>query len=110
MTHRTLDKLWAEAVKRRSPACEACGSRYNVSAHHVIGRTHLGLRWDIRNGITLCQKHHTGASEFSAHQTPDKFLAWFKRYREEDFIYLESQKWELNFDLDLEEIADKLRH
>ena len=108
MNHRTLDKLWSEAVKARSHRCEYCGAG-NVSAHHIIGRTHLGLRWDVRNGVSLCQKHHTGSSVFSAHLTPKKFEKWIKEYRREDWEYLQVEKWNLNFDIDLDEVAEKLK-
>lgn len=61
-------EVWRSAVFRLdSHACRHCGVKVlrtldNVSkraeANHLEGRAFLPLRYDVRNGITLCQKCH----------------------------------------------------
>jgi hypothetical protein len=60
---------WKMAVLRRQPVCVVCGGRGFLKAHHVITkqklRRELGKKiaeevmWDPRNGMTLCEFHHS---------------------------------------------------
>jgi hypothetical protein len=79
---KSLDTLWSERVKDRAGCkCEYCGKSYYLNAHHVFGRRHWGLRWDLDNGVALCPNHHTFSPIFSAHQTPTKFSDWIQEKR-----------------------------
>ena len=55
-------KTWRISVyKRDNFTCRwpNCKCRQKLNAHHIIGWSQAPLlRFNIRNGITLCQKHH----------------------------------------------------
>jgi len=93
------DRLWSETIHiRDNEQCRYCGSKSAVNAHHIIGRTGLHLRFDLRNGILLCSKHHTMGNQ-SAHQNP----IWFGDFLDAtipdivDYLRSEQNKLEPNF-------------
>ena len=49
----------------RVPGCD----KTNIGAHHIFGRRHLGTRWVLENGISLCYGHHI----WGAHHEPELF-------------------------------------
>lgn len=53
-------KKWKKDVlERDSFTCKRCGSTTNLVAHHIKGfAEHETLRFDVENGITLCQSCH----------------------------------------------------
>jgi hypothetical protein len=54
-----LDSLWRQAIKvLYHGRCAYC-KRPGNEAHHIIRRSRILLRWDIKNGIYLCQEHHS---------------------------------------------------
>lgn len=59
---RTSTQLhkWSLAVRRRDGfMCRKCGSREKLNAHHVKPFADFpGLRFNINNGITLCEDCH----------------------------------------------------
>ena len=56
---KRLDDLWSKAVKARDGyKCVYCHGP-GTESHHLIRRAHKSLRWDIRNGVTLCTVHHS---------------------------------------------------
>jgi len=65
----SCDKLWSLIVRGRAnnecqiPECPNKGT----DAHHIEGRG-LSVRWDLDNGICLCQSHHVFGKE-AAHAT-----------------------------------------
>jgi hypothetical protein len=81
-----IDKLWSGIV-RSLGNCQVCGKSDYLNAHHIIGRTDLRTRWDLRNGICLCSGCHTMNNQ-SAHNNPLWFMEWMREHRGEDFIYL----------------------
>jgi hypothetical protein len=56
-TEKKKDKKWSADVKV-SGQCEICGSKVCLNAHHIISRKFKKLRWDVKNGISLCMYHH----------------------------------------------------
>lgn len=91
ITTKVLDKLWSKAVKLiANNKCEYCGSTQYLNSHHIFGRRNFSVRFEVNNGVCLCAKHHQFNNEFSAHQTPSRFIDWIKEKR--------GQKWydELN--------------
>jgi 5-methylcytosine-specific restriction endonuclease McrA len=67
----------------RGGRCEVCGTTYRTVFHHIVPTSRSrSLRYDPRNGIILCQKHHTMGNDKSAHSTNsmavDRFMIWFK--------------------------------
>lgn len=77
---RQLDDLCSKIVaKRANYVCEYCRSDYDCSPHHIFSRRHKSTRWDSRDMIYLCAKHHTGDS-YSAHQSKEFSEIWIKNY------------------------------
>lgn len=62
---KSLDELWAKAVKARaSGRCEKCGYAHErLEAHHAVGRRNKTLRHIISNGFSLCHSHHRWAEQ-----------------------------------------------
>jgi len=72
-----LSKAWSIRIKNNAEhRCERCGSMYNLSPHHIIGKANTGLRWEEKNGVCLCFDCHR-----MAHDKPDKFKKeWLYKY------------------------------
>ena len=53
-------KEWRKNVYERDFwKCKICGSKNKINAHHIYeGANNEKLRFEIENGITLCEKHH----------------------------------------------------
>jgi len=52
-------KSWMRAVKKLNKFCVVCGSDKNIEAHHIEGfDINKSKRYDVKNGVTLCKKHH----------------------------------------------------
>lgn len=56
----TLHRSWAALVKHKDNyKCVNCSSEENLEAHHIKPfKKYPELRYDINNGITLCNKCH----------------------------------------------------
>ena len=82
------DTLWRNIIKADG-VCERCGAGGKLQAHHIVGRSRQSLRWDLRNGISLCFRCHYPDGMHSEDATKvQKFLDWIKAYRAEDWAYL----------------------
>jgi hypothetical protein len=57
---RCFKNAWRAAVnKRDSYRCRACGVTKNLDTHHIKPRrTHPHLKYEVSNGITLCDSCH----------------------------------------------------
>lgn len=74
---KTVDYKWSLVIREMAGnSCEYCGSTEGLSAHHIIARSNHAVRWDLDNGICLCNTHHTFSSDFSAHLNPLEFGSW----------------------------------
>jgi 5-methylcytosine-specific restriction endonuclease McrA len=53
-------KNWRQSVYQRDGyKCVQCGSKDKLNAHHIKSwKDYPALRYDIDNGITLCEKCH----------------------------------------------------
>lgn len=54
-------KNFRKEVRRRDKVCQFpnCGSCAKLHVHHIIGwASSFSLRYQPRNGILLCKKHH----------------------------------------------------
>lgn len=61
---------WAKAVKKRDKyICQICGIKnvYLNSHHRNSWDIFKDQRFDINNGITLCQKHHAAFHNIYGH-------------------------------------------
>jgi hypothetical protein len=53
------DFAWSVVVKERDKKCIHCGSDQDLHAHHIKQyKDHPELRYDVNNGITMCQTCH----------------------------------------------------
>ena len=59
-------KNWKKQVLiRDSYTCKRCGSKENLVVHHIEKFSeNKKLRFDVNNGITLCQKCHKEVHEY----------------------------------------------
>lgn len=84
--NKKADDAWSKAVKERDGhKCAYCGKTEYLNSHHIFSRKHMGLRWDLDNGITLCSGHHNFSTTFSAHKTPVEFIEWLKERNGEEW-------------------------
>lgn len=84
--------IWSLAVKGRDGSkCVVCGAVKGLNAHHIIVSQNPLFRFDINNGIALCQFHHQFSREISAHQESFTFFLWFMEHRKEQFEYLKGK-------------------
>lgn len=53
-------KSWSEKVKRRDKkTCQICSGTEKLHAHHILSwKDHHEKRFDVDNGVTLCQECH----------------------------------------------------
>ena len=57
--------------------------RGDVEAHHIIFKGqcyNAELKTHVDNGLLLCDKHHRGSSDLSAHRTKKLFNAFIERF------------------------------
>ena len=111
---KKLDEAWSLAVKKKAGyKCEVCGigESGHLNSHHIVGRRNRMVRWDVRDGVCLCVKHHRFGIE-SAHEDPLWFREWLEDKRWEDYAYLytiknQIKKWTLeDMEKQLEELND----
>ena len=84
---RRLDRLFSELVLMRdNRTCRWCGKakdetgkQFKMDCSHCIPREVLRLRWDDRNGITLCFACHKVKRLNSWHGSPLVAVAWLRR-------------------------------
>lgn len=90
--NNTYYKEWIRKVfERDNYTCQCCGKRGgNLNAHHLYNFSeHKDLRYDINNGITLCEKCHLVNYPNSFHSvygernnTPEQIEEYIQNYRE----------------------------
>lgn len=82
---RRLFKWWSEGVRERdNHKCIMCGATVaagtctKVDAHHYLQRNikDCPLKFDLRDGGTLCPSCHKFNGEKSAHKSPIVFYDW----------------------------------
>lgn len=84
--NKQLDKLWSEAVRKRG-YCEMCLRRppeVVLHAHHIYSRRHYITRWDLNNGVCLCNGCHL----YKAHKDIQEFSDWIKAHKGDTAIEL----------------------
>lgn len=72
-----------ECLKRDEFTCKCCGNRGKLVVHHLNGyHWDIKHRFDIENGVTLCEEchkkyHHIYGSKYSKKEDFEKFLKQF---------------------------------
>ena len=79
---KACDDAWSAYIHTRDVFCQKCGSNKMLSAHHIIHRIHLSLRWEEENGILLCFHCHIQV----AHKDPTLFTDWLVSFKGKDFV------------------------
>ncbi len=108
---KKLDEAWSLAVKQKAGyECEVCGAKSTLNSHHIVGRRNRMTRWDLKNGVCVCVKHHKFGIE-SFHEDPLWAKEWLEDKRWEDYAYLymvknQIKKWTLE---DMQEQLVKLK-
>jgi hypothetical protein len=71
-------QTWSKAIRNRDKKCIICGSEESLNAHHILSyKLWKDIRYDLKNGITLCTKCHAKFGVNGAHETtPWKFYLW----------------------------------
>jgi 5-methylcytosine-specific restriction endonuclease McrA len=70
-----LDKMFQELS--RNKLCAICGKPAQA-IHHIVSRTHKGLRWDKKNALPVCiechRKIHDGLIDVYAYIPTERVL------------------------------------
>ena len=76
--HRNSNKSkrWRLAVyKKDNYSCQKCGCKEKLNAHHIYSWAHYeDLRYDINNGITLCEDCHKNIHKQYGYNTKVQML------------------------------------
>lgn len=97
---KTCDELFMRQF--RCQPCEVCASMRKlvtdgVCGHHVVPKSRSKyLRYDKRNIVKVCQRHHRFGRDICAHGTAGisqhAFIDWFIEVRPSDYAFLEENK------------------
>lgn len=54
------DHWWSKCIRLRDMFCRTpfCNER-SVDARHIMNRRHRATRWDLKNGLGGCRRHHS---------------------------------------------------
>jgi len=98
---KKLYKTWSLAVRERDGnKCIFCGAKSGdinknnkgivLNAHHCLSRDirNSPLKFDIRNGVTLCPEHHKFSGTESAHKAPIIFYDWLRLNRADQYDFV----------------------
>lgn len=81
---KLLDALFSRLVRQKG-ACQKCGGKLGLQAHHAFGRKNLSVRWSMLNLVCLCYPCHI----FWAHRDVLGFATWYEnRLGKENYEYL----------------------
>ena len=106
--HKAENKKWREAVYNRDKAtCQFCGSSISgtLNAHHIDAwSTHKSERFNVDNGVTLCETCHDACHAYHIHAlsypsaTHETFYYWMNR---ECKIKTENWLWTVQYPYDM---------
>ena len=88
------DQLWSLAVRCDwNWKCAVCGYQ-QCEAHHVIPRQHEATRYELRNGIALCARHHQFDPVMSPHQHAIGWIKWLSAQYPNVLEWSEGHIWD----------------
>lgn len=82
--NKKLDKLWSEVIRLKG-YCELCGRKSTevvLHSHHIFSRRHFSTRWDIKNGLSLCNGCHL----YKAHKDIQEFSDWVQNHFGDEYM------------------------
>lgn len=102
---KKLDNEFSRLIRQRN-VCEnggevggRCGGVLQCS--HIIRRSVMRLRWEPRNALALCIKHHL----WWWHKEPLEAVAWFrKKFGDHRYHWLLNESRQLGKTLTVEEV------
>lgn len=87
-----LHKEWRlKALERDGHKCVICGDKKRVNVHHLVSKSVVSLRYDVKNALCLCSLHHIFDRKISAHKGSLMFIVWLKKHRPKQFNYLKGR-------------------
>jgi hypothetical protein len=99
-----LDKMWSLLVRRKG-YCEFCGKTFEVyHAHHLWGRTHVGTRWDLKNGCCLCGGCHIRVHGDSL--TPERLMEKLTKDRGQEWRDYLDEKSKITVKVKMSELEE----
>lgn len=86
-------KQWSNSIKKRDKSCKKCGSIEKLVAHHKVSWTRCPhLRFDLNNGITLCDSCHKDFhNKYGNNQTDLLNLNEFLKNESETKVEIETE-------------------
>lgn len=69
---KMLDRRWSAYIRNHG-RCENCGTTNELTESHIIGRTYIKTRFDVRNNQCLCASCH---GKFESQ--PISFARWIE--------------------------------
>jgi hypothetical protein len=101
MTDATMLKYWRRAVRVvRGDNCVWPGCPQRAAhIHHFVHRKHKLLKYDVRNGLPLCVRHHNGADRTDnkrilSRQVDMGYLNDLKRVGLKQFLANKGMTWD----------------
>jgi hypothetical protein len=79
---KDCDILWSKVVRQRDGnecVIEGCHAD-SCHAHHIFSRKNISVRWDVKNGISLCYRHHFHWAHRDYEQFRDFCISWMGPY------------------------------
>ena len=84
-SNSTLDRLWASKIKELAEhRCEMCETTRDLEDHHIQPRKLHSVRWDVDNGVCLCQDCHKSRG-YSPHRNPLGFILYMMEVRDREW-------------------------
>jgi len=99
---RKADVLFGKLIRSRG-ACERCLKETSLQTSHVISRSNLHLRYDVRNALCFC-----GGCHMWWHKEPLEAITWYHAVFAKDYRYLMKEK-NVYEKIDYEKIINNLK-
>jgi hypothetical protein len=84
-------KLWKyvrEQAIKRDKGCVICGDTKRINVHHLLPKEIKALKYELKNLICLCPKHHKYCIIISPHKNPFVFYSWVFKHRKNQTKFL----------------------
>ena len=101
---RQLDTAWSQFIHARDKVCQKCGGTSGLSAHHLVKRSNLALRWEEDNGLLLCFTCHI----HQAHENSLMFAEWLRNTLGKKFVENLTERANQLVKWSLQDLEDKL--
>lgn len=84
---KQADTLFSQLIRKQG-YCDYCGKEENLQCAHIISRGNWAVRWDPKNALCLCVKHHI----YGWHRDPVIYMDWFMKKYPDRYEYLMKEK------------------